>query len=180
MPRNYTVFSEAYKIECRAIWYANGCLPANRAIEKNIFPKDEQGNVVNDNALTHWIKEDGWREWKDVMDADLATRTEEAVLETRVKLIQKQLENNVAISDKAFKHIMKEPFDSSAAANMAFFKANAEVRGLMQVQKVIEELTKLETPDIQQRFKELAERAGATIINTTAEDVKEEVAEPLD
>lgn len=173
MPRSNDRFSDVYKIKIRALWFKHGCLSAREAVELNIFPEDEQGKVVQEGTLRHWIH-DEWVEWKDVMLARVSEESDEKVIQSRVREIERQLNRNIAISDKAFGEIMEKPFDSSAAANQAFFKANYEVRGLMQVQRVIEEMTKMETPDIQQKFRELAERANATATDVIDAEEKEE------
>ena len=166
-------FSEAYKILCRSIWYDRGCPSSNKLLE--VLPPDELGEVPGLSALRHWMDDGNWHDWREVMDAELSVKAEEKIIQTRIKQIEDQLNKNIAIGDKAFKEIMEKPFDSSAAANQAWFKSTAEARGLMQIQKVIEDMTKLETPDIKQKIKELAERANATAV-----EEKEEVAEPLD
>lgn len=180
MPRND--FSEAYKIQCRAVWYDNGCPSVPRTIEMNILPADEHGITVGHTSLRHWMEE-GWLQWRDVMNAEVATQSERVIVQNRIALIEKQLNQNVSIADKAYAQTMREPFDSSAAANQAFYRSSAEVRGLMQVQKVIEDMTRLETGDIKQKIKELTERGSATvsdIIEVIEAEEKEEVAEPLD
>lgn len=173
MPRSYDKFSDAYKIKCRALWYKQGCRTARETVDLNILPPDEQGNVVGEGTLKHWIHDD-WVEWKDVMDSRLSLAVEDKVIQSRVKEIERQLNRNVAISDKAFSEIMDKPFDSSAAANQAFFKANYEVRGLMQVQKVIEDLARMETPDIKSKMNELAKRASETVVDGEVSEEKEE------
>lgn len=185
MPRN-VFHSEAYKIQIRALWYQHGCLPARKAIELNVFPPDEQGNVVSESALGHWIGDDSsWHEWRDVMDAELSVKVENELLRDRMEIIKEQLKQSREIRNEAAEHIINKGFDSSAAAVSAFFKSTAEERGLMQIQKVIEDLSKLETTALQKKFKELAERSEATDdkfsrFREMDAEVAEEVAEPLD
>lgn len=162
MPRSYDKFSDAYKIKCRALWYKQGCRSARETLELKVLPPDEVGNTVSEGSLAHWIH-DEWVEWKDVMDSRLSLAVEDKVIQSRVKEVERQLNRNIAISDKAFSEIMDKPFDSSAAANQAFFKANYEVRGLMQVQKVIEDLARMETPEIKEKMNELAKRASEAV-----------------
>jgi hypothetical protein len=174
LPHNY---SDTYKIRCRAIWYDNGCPSPKKIVEQNLLPPDESGETVGEFTLGHWLKSEGWYEWKGVMDAELSVRVEEKLLDSKIKLIEEQLEQNNKIRNKAFEDIKEKGFDSTASAVSAFFKASAEERGLMQIQKVIEDLSRLQTGDLQQKFRELAERAGATVDGI---EEKEEVAEPLD
>ena len=180
MPKSYYVYSETYKIECRAAWYQHECPSPRRTVELNILPEDEQGKKADETALTRWMKEDSWSQWADGMNADLSVRVEEKLLQNRVALIEEQLEQNKKIRDKAFEEIRENGFDSSAAAVSAFFKSSAEERGLMQVQKVIEDLARLESGDLQKKFRDLARRADATAIEGEVIPEKEEVAEPLD
>ena len=171
MPRSQS-FSDVYKIKVRALWFKHGCLSARETLELNVLPADENGIVVPEGTLKHWMH-DELVEWKDVMIARVSEESDEKVIQSRVKEIERQLNRNVAISDKAFSEIMDKPFDSSAAANQAFFKANYEVRGLMQVQKVIEDLARMETPEIKSKMNELAKRASETVVDGEVAEEKE-------
>ena len=128
------------------------------------MPTDEQGRTVELNTLKHWLTDDGWYQWKDDIDAALSVKIEDELLARKVMLIKEQLQQNRVIRNTAFEDITEKPFDSSASAVSAFFKASAEERALMQIEKVIEDLAKTETTDLQKQFRELAERAGASEI----------------
>ena len=172
MPRSYNKFSEAHKIKCRAIWYKHGSRSARETLAMGVIPLDEIGEMVGEGTLAHWIH-DEWPQWKDAKDADLDVALGDKIIKSRVEEIERQLFRNIEISDKAFSEIMGKPFDSSAAANQAFFKANYEVRGLMQVQKVIEDLARMETPEIKSKMNELAKRASETTIEGEVAEEKE-------
>lgn len=165
-------YSEVYKIKCRAIWYDNGCPSPRKLEELKILPPDELGRTVRTSELKHWIFDGDWTQWKDVMDSEVATRTEEELLGRKVAVIKEQLEQTKVIRNAAYQNIKDGKFDSSASAVNAFFKASEAERGLMQIEKVIEDLAKRQTSDLQNEFKELAERAGATTVE--AEDITEE------
>ena len=161
----------------RAVWYDAGCPPLKRFEKMNIIPADEQGAVVGIAPIKHWMAEDAWAQWKDVQDAALSLRIESELMTRRMKLVKEQLDQSSSVRRRAYKEIEEKGFDTSASAVQAFFKAAEAERGLMQIERVIEDLTRKETPDLQKEFRELAERAGATMID--GEEI-EDSAEPLD
>jgi hypothetical protein len=162
---------------CRGIWFEHGSPSPKKCIDNNLLPPDENGNVVPLNSLKHWIAREGWYEWKDSMNAQLAVRVENELLSRKVELIKEQLAEVRVVRQASFEHLTEHPFDSSAAATSAFYKALQEERGLMQIEKVIEDLAKAQSSDLKKQFQELAERAGATDV---IEEQEEDSAESLD
>lgn len=169
-----TEFSDAYKIQCRAVWYEHGCPSPRKAEENKIFPPDEQGRVVGAAQLRHWIEDLQWYQWKDDMDASLSIRVEDELLARKIMLIKEQLNQVRIVRNTAYDEIVKNGFDTAAAAGNAFFKSLTEERSLLQIEKVIEDLSKSETSELQKQFRELAERAGSTIINAEEEEKEDE------
>lgn len=171
-------FSEAYKIKIRAIWYHNDCPSPTKMGNLKIIPPDELGNTVAVGVLQRWVTEGDWFQWKDVMDAELSAQIEKRLITERVRVIKKQLIMVENVIDKAYANIMERGFDSSASAVKALGDFIVEQRGLLQIDKVIEELTDKDTATIQREFRELAERAGLTIMD--GEIKKEDSAESID
>jgi len=161
----------------RAAWYANGCPSIKKFSEAKLVPADDDGKVANAGAITHWFDDNQWTQWKDAMDAELSVRIEERLMTDRMRVIKKQLVISENVVDKAYADIMEKGFDSSASAVKALGDFMEEQRGLMQIDKMIAELTEKPTADIQKEFKELAERAGLTMVEG---EIKEDSAEPLD
>lgn len=156
-----------------------------------IFPPDELGRVVELGTLRHWVSEKDWYIWKDEQDTRLATKIDDELIARKFLLVKEQLAQARELRNQAFLHLKESGFDSAAAANSAFFKAAEQERTLVGIEEVIEKLSKMQTPEIKRRFKELAERAEATEIIDVAEvdatiaDLgngysKVEDAEPLD
>lgn len=169
-------YSNAYIYKCRAIWYEYGSPSARVAIDRNIFPPDEFGRVVEHGTLKHWITDLDWYPWKDEQDAALASKIDDELVARKFMLVKEQLAQSREVRNKAFLHLKETEFDSSAAASGAFFKASEQERNLVGIESFIEKISKMQTPEIKQRFKELAERAQATDVI----DVAEVNAESLD
>lgn len=172
-----TAYSNAYKYTCRAVWYENGCQSAKVCIDRNMFQPDEHGRVVTLGILRHWITDGDWYIWKDEQDAKLASMIDDKLVARKFLLVTEQLSQNREIRNKAFLHLKDTDFDSSAAANQAFFKAAEQERSLVGIEEMFEKLSKMDTPAIRARLKELAERAEATEVIDVAEV---ENTEPLD
>lgn len=167
-------YSDSYKFTCRAIWYAYGCPSPNKLVEMKVLPPNEQGVTVDANSLRHWRENEAWTQWKDVMDAEVSIRVEKDLVNDRIAIIKEQLEQTRQVRNSAYNDIKDGNYDSSASAVSAFFKASEAERGLMQIEKVIEDLAKMQTVDVRKRMKELAERAGATIVDADVEETEEE------
>lgn len=172
---NSESYSDPYKMSVRAIWYSNGCPSIKKLIEMNIIPPDEQGRIVNAYQIKHWFDDEQWIQWRDVINAELSVQIEKRLMTERMKLVKEQLDQSGKIRRKAFAEIEEKGFDSSASAVNAFFKSMEEERGLMQIDKMIAELTEKDTATIQREFKELAERAGITIIDAEETTMEEGV-----
>lgn len=163
-----TAYSNAYKYTCRAVWYENGCQSPKVCIDKEMFPPDEHGRVVTHGILKHWVTGDNWYIWKDEQDAALASKIDNELVARKFLLVKEQLSQAREIRNKAFMHLKDTDFDSSAAANQAFFKAAEQERSLVGIEEMFEKLSKMDTPSIRARLKELAERAEATeVIDVT-------------
>lgn len=150
-----------------------GSPSARVAIDRAIFPPDELGRVVEISSLRHWITDKDWYIWKDEQDAALATKIDNELVARKFLLVQEQLGQSREIRNDSFTHIKENGFDSSAAATSAFFKASEQERNLVGVEEFIRKISEMQTPEIKQRFKELAERAQATDIIDVAEVVEE-------
>ena len=177
MANKHVEYSEAYVLKCRAIWYEYGSPSARVAIAKNIFPPDELGRVVEHGTLRHWITDKDWYIWKDEQDTKLASKIDEELVARKFLLVKEQLGQVREMRNSAFEHLKENGFDPSAAAASAFFKATVEERALVGIDEILEKIPKMGTPEIKQRFRELAERAQATDVIDVAEA---EDAEPLD
>lgn len=171
----YTAYSNAYMYTCRARWYDEGCPSSVLSIDKGIFPPDEQGNTVTLGTLRHWISDEGWYIWKDEQDAALASKIDNELVARKFLLVKEQLSQAREIRNKAFLHLKDTDFDSSAAANQAFFKAAEQERSLVGIEEMFEKLSKMDTPAIRARLKELAERAEATEVIDMVEVENENV-----
>lgn len=173
-----TAYSTAYKYTCRAVWYENGCQSPKVCIDRNMFPPDEHGRVVTHGVLKHWVTEDNWYAWKDEQDTALASKIDNELVARKFLLVKEQLAQARELRNDAFLHLKESGFDTSAAASGVFFKASEQERTLVGIEEVIEKLSKMDTPKIRARMKELAERAEATEV-IDVEDTEED-SESLD
>jgi hypothetical protein len=143
-----------------------------------IIPPDESGRIVGVSVLQGWVTQGDWFQWKDIQDAELGTMVESELLNRKIEVIKEQLAQTKVVRDKAYEAIKDGKFDTSASAVAAFFRAGETERGLMQIEKWFEEYSKTQTSDLQKQFRELAERAGATIVD--GEEKIEDSAESID
>lgn len=167
-------FSEVYKIQCRSTWYALGCPSPTKMEQRKLIPADENGRTANFRMIEKWMFDNAWTQWADVITAEISVQAEKDLINDKVELIKEQLEQTRVVRNNAYASIKEGKFDSSASAVNAFFKASEAERGLMQIEKVIEDLANSETADLQKQFRELAERAGSTIDAEVVEEKEDE------
>ena len=158
-------------MQVRAIWFKMGCPIPRIMEEKKAIPIDEMGRVASEYSIQGWIKDEDWRSWGEGLNAEISVKIEDELLSDRIAIVREQLRQTKEVRNVAFESIKKGNFDTSASAVTAFFKASEAERGLMQLDKMIMDLEKKQTPDLQREFRELAERAGA---DTTDAEVIEE------
>ncbi len=156
-------YSDAYKMQCRAAWYANGSPSPKKCMELKIMPADEQGRVVEHGTLKHWFTMEYWYEWKDEQDARLSMKIDDELLAHRMGVVKEQLAQVRVVRNTAYDEIVTKGFDTSASAVKGFFSSMEEERGLMQIEKVIKDLSEKETSDLQREFRELAERSDGVV-----------------
>ena len=167
-------FSEVYKIQCRSTWYALGCPSPTKMEQRKLIPADENGKTAGWRMIERWMFDNAWTQWADVITAEISVQAEKELVHDKIELIKEQLEQTRVVRNNAYASIKEGEFDSSASAVNAFFKASEAERGLMQIEKVIEELAKSESEDLKKEFIELAARAGATMVDAEVVEEKED------
>lgn len=164
-------------------WYGKGRPPATQLIESEGFPIDKYGRKPVRRVVEAWVNERGWRERADVLDAQADTQINDELVALKVAMLRKQAAQAAAVRQKAFDHLINNEFDSSASAVAAFLKSSELERLAVGLSKQIERLAEMRDDEVLQMVKELAERAGTTIVDASevpVESSAEGDAEPLD
>jgi hypothetical protein len=172
-------YGENYIEEMFVFWYNSGRIPPAKLIELEECPKDQFGRIPVRRIVEAWVNERGWRERADILDARAATQIEDELVALKVNALRKQAAQAAEVRQKAFEHIIDNPFDSSASAVSAFLKSAELERITLGMSKYIERLSQMDDDELMQSVKELAERAGSTIIDADSVS-QEEDAESFD
>lgn len=172
----WTAYTDAYIEKCFAAWYSAGCLSIRKFLE--IIPEDELGRKPGLTNLSYWFDEGGWWIRKDELDARASVQMDDELVSQKVMMLKEQSATYRQIRKKAAEHLLENPFDSSAAAVSALVKASQEERIVRGISKTIQRLAELGDDELMKEIKQLAERAGADVIDV--DEVPEEDAEPLD
>lgn len=172
-------YDQDYIEQMFVFWYNSGRLPATKIIELPECPKDQFGRIPVRRIVEAWVNERGWRERADVLDAQVETKINDELVALKVSMLRKQAAQAAAVRQKAFDHILEFPFDSSASAVSAFLKSAELERLSLGMSRTIEKLAEMPDDEVLRNVKELAERAGADIIDV-AEVSQEEDAESFD
>lgn len=171
----FVPYSDAYQEKCFAAWYSAGCPSIRKFLE--IIPEDELGRKPGLTNLSFWFDEGGWWIRKDELDARASEKLDDELVAQKVMMLKEQAATYRQIRKKAAEHLMENPFDSSAAAVSALVKSSQEERIVRGISKTIERLAELGDEELMKEVRQLAERAGADIIDA---DEAPEDAEPLD
>lgn len=176
-----TAYSESYIEQVFVTWYESGRLPARDLLSLESFPKDEHGRTPVRRVIELWVNERAWRERADVLDARASTQIEDELVALKVAMLRKQASQAAEIREKAFDHIIEEGFDSSASAVSAFKLATEIERSTLGISKIIQKLAEMDDEEVMQTVKELAERAGSTVLDVDeTPESQEGDAEPSD
>jgi hypothetical protein len=173
-------YDEQYISEMFTFWYNSGRIAPPSLIKLENCPKDQFGRIPVRRVIEAWIRERGWRERADVLDAKAETKIDDDLVALKVSKLRKQAAQASEVREMAFDYILENGFDSAASAISGFFKASELERLTIGLSKTIERLAQMDDDEVLQTVKELAERAGATNIIDVAEVPEEEDAEPLD
>lgn len=172
-------YDEQYVEQMFVFWYNSGRMKAVQLIELPECPKDKFGRIPVRRVVEAWVNERGWRERADILDAMAETKINDELVALKVSMLRKQAAQAAEVRQRAFDYLVNEPFDSSASAVSAFFKSAELERITLGISKTIERLSQMDDDEVLQKVRELAERAGSTILD--ADEVPtEEDAEPLD
>ena len=171
-------YDEQYIEQIFVFWYNSGRIPPAKLIEIENCPKDQFGRIPVRRIVEAWVNERGWRERADVLDARAATQIEDELVALKVNMLRKHAAQAAEVRQKAFDYILDTGFDSSASAVSAFLKSAEMERMAVGLSKTIQKLAEMDDDEVMQTVKELAERAGLTIIDVA--NTPEEDAEPLD
>lgn len=172
-------YSETYIEECFTAWYSNRCPDITKFVASDKFPKDEHGRQPPRGIVYKWVEERGWFERRDVIDAKAINKIEDELVSLQVNTLRRQAAQAGEIRNRAFEHILENGFDSSASAVSAFKMATETERITLGMSKTLQRLSEMDDDEVMQTVKELAERAGATIVDVAPIE-QEEDAEPLD
>jgi hypothetical protein len=158
-------YGEDYIEQMFVFWYGSGRISPAKLIELEDCPKDKFGRIPVRRIVEKWVHEYGWRERADVLDARVATQIDDDLVALKVDALRRQAARAKAVGEKAFEHLMEYDFDSSASAVSAFLKSAELERITLGISKTIAKLAEMDDEEVLQTVKELAERAGSTIID---------------
>lgn len=161
----WTEYTDAYIEKCFVVWYENQCTSIKKYLEADYFPPDELGRKPSLSTLASWFDERGWWIRKDELDARASIQIDDKLVAQKVMMLEEQAAIYRQIRKKAADHLLENPFDSSAAAVSALVKASQEERIVRGISKTIQRLAELGDDELMKEIKELAERAGADVID---------------
>lgn len=105
-------FNKDYRDVCFYSWYEAGC-PIN--IRKTV-PETEDGRKPTSTTLKRWMRDDGWRERADALDAQLSIQVDNEIIERKKQDYIELSETGRSLIKGAVDYLETEGYDSSSAA----------------------------------------------------------------
>ena len=177
-------YTESYIEYVFNAWYSAGCPSWNSMRDK--LDADEYGRVPHVVYLRQWAANRGWYERKDAIMTKAQLQMEDALALQTVEMWKRQAMQAAEVSDKAFKYIIENGFDSSSSAIRALEWAHEEERKTLGAESFLAAIKDSSSHDLIKTIRQLAERQAAIEENQgdiidlddVPEDTKEEDAEP--
>lgn len=124
-----------------------------------------------------------WDIYADDMDVKVAVVTDEDLINKKAEMLRKHQADAAKVAEKALAQIIKDGFDSSAAAVHAYFKSTEEQRKTAGFSDLLEKLEKMTNNEVEQSIINLLNRASendqivdAESTDVTGEEEKEDPA----
>lgn len=149
-------YSDDYRRKCFDAWVLAGRPSAVRLIE--LIPVNEQGEKPTQHTILKWMEEEGWPEHADVIQASAVEIADKNLIQTKADMLKLQFRTAVAIAEKAKDAMLKNGFDTSAAAVNAYFKAVEEQRKVAGISEFMEKVGNMTDEQIE---KEIAQRLAS-------------------
>lgn len=108
------VYSDEYIEQVFYLWYKNNKMGGAKLI--SIIPENEKGMKPNPMTLSTWIKERGWMERADALDAEVSLTLDRDVISARKEMYRKNVEVAEELVAKGRAYILANPLDDSNAA----------------------------------------------------------------
>ena len=173
MANTKLAYSNEYKEKCFVEWYSNR-RPVSAAKTRELIPNDEKGRKPNYPMLYRWMKELGWNERADELDAKAMVLVDEVLVNQKADMLKRQALDAFKIANKAREHIITEGFDTAASAVNAYFKATEEERTTRGLGDFIVKVSKMSNEELQKKITDLANRASGdleNVLDLDAEDI---------
>ena len=172
MANTKLAYSNEYKEKCFVAWYSNK-RPVSTAKTREIIPDDEKGRKPNYPMLARWIKELGWNERADELDAKAMVLVDEVLVNQKADMLKRQALDAFEIANKAREHIITEGFDTAASAVNAYFKATEEERTTRGLGDFIVKVSRMSNEELQKRITDMANRASGDFDDVLYLDAEE-------
>lgn len=106
-------YSDAYIDECFYLWYQNNKRTGNHLVAS--LPSENNAKPSN-LTLNKWIKEYGWMERADALDAEVSRKLDDEVIAKRMKMFEEHAQVGQEMVAKGREFLTNNPLQDSQAA----------------------------------------------------------------
>ncbi len=174
-------YSDQYREACFYTWYNNGRPYLGRVKGNKVValmpPDPATGERPQKATIQRWMKEDGWIERADALDAEVSIRLDTEAIENRITVLRQLADDGKLLKQKGLNYLneTKNPFRYNPSAAVRAVVAGSEMEFKYAGQADL--LVNIAGMTNKQLDKELARLLGKNeneIIDAEAENVSED------
>ncbi len=105
-------FDKEYRETCFYSWYSAGC----PKVIRNAIPEAKDGRKPTSTTLMKWLRDDGWRQRADAMDAEMSITVDREIIERKKQDYLQMSETGRELLKTAMDYLKEEGFDTASAA----------------------------------------------------------------
>lgn len=170
----YTTFDQNYIEKVKVFWYSAGrpeCTVLKNKLENEHLVNDRD-QTPSIELLRRWVKEHGWHEWADIMDARASELVETEIIEQKATMLREQAKRGQRLQELGMLALEQDGFDSASAAVSAVIKGSELERTSRGIGEALVRMSKMTNEELKQEIISQLERASRSGQIIEAEEIK--------
>lgn len=162
-------YPRGYIEECFYRWY-NAGRPSQIGLLTQCFPP-VNNRQPDRSTIYYMIKVNNFNQRAEALDAEASRKTDETIIEQRVKMLEKHAGEAAEIRDKAFQFLKDNDFNTPVEALRAWMAAVEVERSSRGYADAIRNMTRMTDEQLVREIKKLS--GGDDVIEAETTDVEE-------
>jgi hypothetical protein len=172
-----TLFSEEYKEQCFATWFANGCpvLPKLYRLMENDPYSHKKPSLE---TLTNWFYKGDWKSRAETLKQAAIEKLDQELITKRTEMMKRIAEDAKDVQLMALQYLKETGFDSSASAVQAWARAAALEKETLGADITLSRVAAMSNQEVSKKLTSmLNKKLGLSeVVDGDAVDIEEENA----